>query len=690
MGCTVSSRLAAQAVALSPPVGSAQPSSQALATVSVRVPHGARPGSVIQIKSPHGQMLQCTVPPNAWPDSIFQVQYPKPTGPSAVVDEDAKFASGAPCVAHMMPSYWTNVKMPGNSSFDQMVYVDRGRHPVFDEIFKESYFGKATRDRKCPMPVGDQCPLTPGGCACVQPGGVPGMPVGYRVRSAVRVEDSEMWGRYVEHRARVQKARGGETLETVEPRVKTDEVADKHAEVFEALDDGLNEVYLWHGTNVRTALSIAQDDFRLEFAGTNVGTMYGQGIYFAESCTKADEYATDEPGGYYHGVYAMLLCRVCLGKFQYTEERYESARDAVMAGKFDSTLGDRAKSVGTFREFVVYTPDAIYPEYVVLYSRVFQRDSAQDVARLSSQRFHMQLPVYWANTHQDPARTIFHEQYIVRRHTVALLQGLADACFKGRGKVTVMTARRIENAELWNGYTKFKEDLRRRLNGRRRSLSELDGHPESGDTLIHKFLSGNNTEDSIASNNLDEDVNEFLLWHGTSQGAADSIAQNNFRIPEGADAKHGARFGNGAYLAEDFEKALTYCKDGDNGIMYVLLCRALCGDIYYTEAHTQIDAGLKRMAEGKHSVVGNPEGVGPREFVVPEQSQVYPEYILEVKVEDWIKPEPAMMQLTKMQVTVPNGFHPGGTMQIRTPDGRVLNVRLPANAMPGSTIEISA
>ena len=33
------------------------------------------------------------------------------------------------------------------------------------------------------------------------------------------------------------------------------------------------EVYLWHGTNVRAALSIAQNDFSIDLAGSNTGTM---------------------------------------------------------------------------------------------------------------------------------------------------------------------------------------------------------------------------------------------------------------------------------------------------------------------------------------------------------------------------------------------------------------------------------
>jgi len=32
-------------------------------------------------------------------------------------------------------------------------------------------------------------------------------------------------------------------------------------------------------------------------------------------------------------------------------------------------LGDRKASVGTYREFVVYGDDQVYPEYLVLYSR---------------------------------------------------------------------------------------------------------------------------------------------------------------------------------------------------------------------------------------------------------------------------------------------------------------------------------
>lgn len=53
------------------------------------------------------------------------------------------------------------------------------------------------------------------------------------------------------------------------------------------------EVYLWHGTNVRAALSIAQNDFSIDLAGSSTGTMYlgarGNDAYFEQ--TASDSYA---------------------------------------------------------------------------------------------------------------------------------------------------------------------------------------------------------------------------------------------------------------------------------------------------------------------------------------------------------------------------------------------------------------
>eukprot|EP00930_Biecheleria_cincta_P000716 TRINITY_DN101699_c0_g1_i1.p2 TRINITY_DN101699_c0_g1~~TRINITY_DN101699_c0_g1_i1.p2 ORF type:complete len:109 (-),score=17.58 TRINITY_DN101699_c0_g1_i1:45-371(-) len=100
--------------------------------------------------------------------------------------------------------------------------------------------------------------------------------------------------------------------------------------------------------------------------------MYGSGVYLAGSCTKADEYAKDEPGDYYDGINAMLLCRTCMGKMYYTTKRDENAGDNALVKKTpDCTLGDRSASAGTFREFVVHDTSQVYPEYIVFYRGLY-------------------------------------------------------------------------------------------------------------------------------------------------------------------------------------------------------------------------------------------------------------------------------------------------------------------------------
>lgn len=46
-----------------------------------------------------------------------------------------------------------------------------------------------------------------------------------------------------------------------------------------------------------------------------------------------------------------------VGKFYYTQDREPTAIDKFTAGESDSTIGDRAKKVNTYREIVVYNED---------------------------------------------------------------------------------------------------------------------------------------------------------------------------------------------------------------------------------------------------------------------------------------------------------------------------------------------
>jgi hypothetical protein len=548
-----------------------------------------------------------------------------------------------------LPQHWTNNTTM--QQFDQMIHVDTAEHRYFDELLESSYDAKVTQDRLCPT---GKCGKTPGGCPCVQPG--VGLPAGYRVRRVIRIEDSDMWDKYQKRLAQIKALREGESIHPMDPPAKTDEIADKCPRVFEPLDASVNELYLWHGTDVRAALSIAQDNFDIDLAGSGAGTMYGCGAYCAESSTKADEYAKDEPGGYYQGIYALLLCRVIMGKMYYTTSRDTSAGDKVATGDYDSTLGDRTKYTGTFREFVLYDANQVYPEYIVLYSRMGANDdpTAFDIA-VKANPFHMELPVYWKNCHMNPCTSPFQIHYIVDTRARGKLQELARKCCSK--KVVVKSAKRIESSSIWSKYVNFKrrlyvklgdeaelgeasKKLVKMLGGREQVIAPgksgfpLPRHIDKTPVLTRTMLENESASEALSTEYLDDNLNEHFLWHGTTKAIAETIVVEDFHIPGATKATHGARFGAGAYFAENLDKSLDYANLEKDGVQYILLCRVLGGSMYHTTEHWKEDAAAEANRLGHHSVLANPQGTGPREFIMLSEEQVYPEYIVEVKVSD--------------------------------------------------------
>ena len=143
------------------------------------------------------------------------------------------------------------------------------------------------------------------------------------------------------------------------------------------MNEEVNEVYLFHGTSMEAAKSISKTGFKIELAGKAAGTAFGKGAYFAERSTKSDEYtvATKVDG---ETQYAMLLCRVCLGNTYRIVDFDDKADQHVLGsgGRYHSLLGDREASASkSFREFIVYDANQVYPEYVIIYRRRFEDSS---------------------------------------------------------------------------------------------------------------------------------------------------------------------------------------------------------------------------------------------------------------------------------------------------------------------------
>jgi len=139
----------------------------------------------------------------------------------------------------------------------------------------------------------------------------------------------------------------------------------------DASQNRCNEYLLFHGTDQNAAKAICASDFSMDLAGNATGTLYGKGTYFSESITKADEYAKEDEDG----LCCVLVCRVACGRMLYNGEQAPDGshlQRCVLSGVADSVLGDRESTRNTFREFVVFSTDQVYIEYVLFYRRIFK------------------------------------------------------------------------------------------------------------------------------------------------------------------------------------------------------------------------------------------------------------------------------------------------------------------------------
>eukprot|EP00930_Biecheleria_cincta_P082670 TRINITY_DN72357_c0_g1_i1.p1 TRINITY_DN72357_c0_g1~~TRINITY_DN72357_c0_g1_i1.p1 ORF type:complete len:1153 (-),score=210.81 TRINITY_DN72357_c0_g1_i1:162-3620(-) len=183
------------------------------------------------------------------------------------------------------------------------------------------------------------------------------------------------------------------------------------------LDGSTNEQWLFHGTSMSGVQGISDKEFRLDFAGSHRGTMYGKGIYLAECTSKADEYSEEDDEGYCY----MLLCRCLLGKVNHcidTKPKTDILESTKSRG-YDSLLGDRWTAVGTFREFILFDPNQVYPAFILRYRRwgeaTFARSLREAVESRDQDAASRIVPLTALLTEEYPDKTA--------RYRLALLLG---------------------------------------------------------------------------------------------------------------------------------------------------------------------------------------------------------------------------------------------------------------------------
>lgn len=244
------------------------------------------------------------------------------------------------------PDYWQN----HDGDFNELIPMT-GKKDEWQKLLKETYRKAYTKDRAKHNPTN------------------PKVPADFEVVNVKRNENKKTWEEYACRRGDLLAR---EELPELFPDVKTSLAMEKIGGAkANRLHGECNEWYLFHGTNPVAAEAICQTDFKVSRAGSSTGTLYGKGLYFAESITKADEYAKPNE----EGLYAVLICRVLGGKVRYTDEVNPDPEELVhscIEGPYDSVCGDREKTRGTYREFVLFDSEDVYVEYVIEYRRKYK------------------------------------------------------------------------------------------------------------------------------------------------------------------------------------------------------------------------------------------------------------------------------------------------------------------------------
>lgn len=208
------------------------------------------------------------------------------------------------------------------------------------------------------------------------------MPLRLQVVAVEAVQNIAAWTEYTKSRERLAAAAC--RAPRLEPDVRTASVGDPLvAELLGEVCEEANERWLFHGSTFTAVQGIADSEFRIDLAGSHRGTMYGKGVYLAECSSKADEYS--ELGK--DRLCCMLLCRSALGRILVDRSKNPESSDIMehCQSGHDSVCGDRWAAVGTYREFVLYESNQVYPAYVIRYRRVWLKSFLNSIIHLEEQ-----------------------------------------------------------------------------------------------------------------------------------------------------------------------------------------------------------------------------------------------------------------------------------------------------------------
>jgi hypothetical protein len=187
-----------------------------------------------------------------------------------------------------------------------------------------------------------------------------------QVVTVERIENEPLWQMYQEKREYLRKM-----LPTHKFRELSTATAWQPALETKDMSKDINEFYLFHGTSLAMARTIAEHGFDHRVA--QMGGLYGAGSYFASNACKSHQYAASHKDA---AEFVMLVCRVTMGSPFCTDRHHNNERrppdNPKTPGRpYDSIFAGTRKGNGgqqLHNEYVVFDDYQALPEFIVRYT----------------------------------------------------------------------------------------------------------------------------------------------------------------------------------------------------------------------------------------------------------------------------------------------------------------------------------
>ena len=125
---------------------------------------------------------------------------------------------------------------------------------------------------------------------------------------------------------------------------------------------------LFHGSRNQNILGILQDGLRIKpKSAIHTGSMFGQGIYFADCSSKSANYSFGYGSSDSFDEHFMFLCEVATGKIK----EYDSAEPSLYKAPYgyNSVMGKKGHSL-IHNEYIVYNENQVKLKYIIEFSEI--------------------------------------------------------------------------------------------------------------------------------------------------------------------------------------------------------------------------------------------------------------------------------------------------------------------------------